>query len=285
MSEQTLGALTDGESQVEAKEQPQSETVDESIAPENDAVVEQNEQIKDGDPEGFVKRISKMTARQKQTEQLLMQEQQRSMLMQQQLQQFLAQQSVSKPAQDPYAPKPPNKAEFAGQPLDYADALASYYANIQQYQQYKFQKEQQENEKQKFDRELTSNYVSKLKDAKIKHPDWDDVFENLEVAASNYNQAQIDDFQIKIKALNNGPEVAYYLGNNLNEFTQIMSLDPRISAVKLAEIGASLKTPAKKIASSPPPPKQLIGSNTGKAANFDNESIDAIAKRIARRLR
>jgi len=269
----------DAEAPAEAIEQPQAE---EQVA-STEEVVEQKPEIQQtGDPDSVVKRINKYAARAKAAEELAMQEQQKSLLMQAQLQQFLASQNAQRAHQqvDPHAPVPPNKAQYEGRPLDYAESLAQYYVAKGQYDGMQQQRQYQESQREKYNRELQNQYSAKLREAKAQYADWDDALESLELAASKYDQSVLDDLQLSIKSLSNGPEVTRYLGLHPEEFDAIASASPRIAAIKLGEIGVKIKPLAKKLPSAPPPPKQIKGE-IGKGAPTE-ETIDQLARRLAR---
>lgn len=281
-----LGA--NGEQLPEAKEQAQAEKPVESTVTESSensaiAVEQPAENMPAADPESVVKRINKYAARAKSAEELYLQEQQKNMLMQQQMQQFVAQQQAQRqnsPQHDPYAPVPPNKSQFSDRPLDYAESLANYYNAKSQYDAMQHQKQYQEMQLQNTQREVEAQYAQKLRLVKETYDDWDDAYESLTLAATQVPQNKINDLAFTIQALSNGPEVTRYLGLHPDEFIAIANGDSRVAAVKLAEIGAKIKPPAKKLSSSPPPPKQIKGE-AGRMSPSE-ETIEQLARRLAR---
>jgi hypothetical protein len=83
-----------------------------------------------------------------------------------------------------------------------------------------------------------------------------------------------------------GPEVFYYLANNLDEAEEIVNAGPRKATMAFARIeaqlvGAKTKTAAVKTTNAPPPPPQLKGSAIAKASvPLDTDDLDAFSKQL-----
>ena len=149
------------------------------------------------------------------------------------------------------------------------------------------QKEQQAKltEEQQYRNNLQDSWNEKLEDVRERYPDFEDkgqemlsVFEGIDPAYGQY----LTDTLMEMDA---GPEVFYYLANNLDEAEKIVNAGPRKATMALTKLevqlaGASVsKTPAVKASKAPPPPPQLKGSTASKASvSLDTDDLDAFSK-------
>ena len=75
-----------------------------------------------------------------------------------------------------------------------------------------------------------------------------------------------------------GPEIAYFLGKNLDVADKLAGLSPMRSAVELGKISAALSTKKKpKLTKTPAPVKAIGSSSVSSGKSFDDMSMDEIA--------
>lgn len=151
------------------------------------------------------------------------------------------------------------------------------------------QKQEQEKQKltaeQQYRAELQDNWNEKLESVQERYPDFRDkgeqmlsVFEGIDPAYGQY----LTDTLMEMDA---GPEVFYYLSNNLDEAEQIVNAGPRKATISLAKLEAQLtgtktsESPKVKITKAPAPPPQVKGSAVAKASiPLDTDDLDAFSK-------
>jgi hypothetical protein len=132
---------------------------------------------------------------------------------------------------------------------------------------------------------LQDSWNEKLEDVRERYPDYEDkgqqmldVFSNID---PNYGQYLVD----TLMELDAGPEVFYYLANNLDEAEEIVNAGPRKATIAFAKLEAQLagtpttKTPAVKVTKAPTPPPQNKGSAVSKGSvPPDTDDLDAFSK-------
>ena len=148
------------------------------------------------------------------------------------------------------------------------------------------QAKQQEFQQQRS--ELQESWNNKLVDAQERYPDFQEkgqqmlgVFEGID---EQYGQYLTD----TIMEMDAGPDVFYYLANNLEEAEKIVSAGPRKATIALAKLEAkfvSANTETKpvraKTTKAPPPPPQLKGSSVARASvPIDTDDLDAFTKAL-----
>lgn len=144
------------------------------------------------------------------------------------------------------APTAPPKREQFSTPEDYAEALADF----------KVQQKMAEREQQKQQRESKSAFEEREDEARSKYPDYKQVAYSDDVRITPEMADAIFSSDV-------GPEIAYWLGKNIDESYRISKLSPLAQAREIGKIEASLNTanpPAKKPSSAPEPIKPLGGS-------------------------
>jgi hypothetical protein len=115
----------------------------------------------------------------------------------------------------------------------------------------------QEAEKQ----QAVENYTAKVTQFAEKMPDFYEKVYAPEFGA-NVSQDMVD----TIQRADNGPEIAYYLSNNIDQAARIARLDPRTIGLEIGKISASLKPPATtKTTGAPPPVQPIVGGEAAKA--------------------
>lgn len=148
----------------------------------------------------------------------------------------------------------PTLERYNGDVEKYAEALSSWTTNkVLAEKEAKETKEAEEAE----NREVFESYNERVKAAAEKYEDFEEVVGNR-----NIKIPQV--VQLAVMEMENGPDVAYWLGKNPEEAAKLVEMRP-LSAVRAIErIAAKLGTPEKKEekkgSNAPPPIKPVAGS-------------------------
>lgn len=138
---------------------------------------------------------------------------------------------------------------------------------------------------QEYRNTLQESWNTKLVDVQERYPDFQEkgqemlsVFEGIDEAYGQY----LTDVLMEMEA---GPEVFYYLANNLDEANEIVNAGPRKATMALTKLEMQLagnsatKVKPVKTTNAPPPPPQLKGSAVSKASvPLDTNDLDAFSK-------
>lgn len=133
---------------------------------------------------------------------------------------------------------------------------------------------------------LQETWNEKLDIVQERYPDYQEkgeamlaVFEGIDPAYGQY----LTDTLMEMDA---GPEVFYYLANNVEEAQTIVNAGPRKATIALAKLEAQLagtkaQAPAVKVTNAPAPPPQVKGSAVSKGAvTPDTDDLDAFSKAL-----
>lgn len=135
---------------------------------------------------------------------------------------------------------------------------------------------------------LQESWNEKLVDAQERYPDFQEkgeqmlsVFEGID---EQYGQYLTD----TLMEMDAGPDVFYYLANNLEEAEKIVNAGPRKATIALAKLEAQFvsaknetKTARIKTTKAPTPPPQLKGSSVARASvPIDTDDLDAFTKAL-----
>lgn len=140
-------------------------------------------------------------------------------------------------------------------------------------------------EEEKYRETLQNSWNERLEVAQDRYPDYQEkgeqmlsVFEGIDPTYGQY----LTDTLMEMDA---GPDVFYYLANNLDEAEQIVNAGPRKATIALAKLEVQLagtptpKTPAVKATKAPPPPPQNKGSAVAAGSiPLDTDDLDAFSK-------
>lgn len=158
-------------------------------------------------------------------------------------------------AQQPVA-QPPKQVPPADQfesPEAYAEALA-------------FQKAEQliaQREMQKQQAELLDAYHDKEEQARERYDDYEQVVLNPRLPIT-------DVMADTIRASDNGPDIAYYLGTNVKEAERIARLPPIVQAKEIGKIEVKLaNNPPAKRSTSAPAPITPVNARNGNNPSYD----------------
>ena len=134
---------------------------------------------------------------------------------------------------------------------------------------------------------VQASWNEKLVPAKERYPDFEEkgqqmlsVFEGIDEA---YGQYLTD----TIMEMDAGPDVFYYLANNIEEAEAIVNAGPRKATIALAKLEAQLagntkpKTVAPKITKAATPPPRVKGSAVAKpSVPLDTDDLDAFSREL-----
>ena len=196
----------------------------------------------------------------------------------------------------PEGPKPDDKNEDGTDKYPLGEFDPKYNAELVKYtvqktlDEERTARETQEQEKAKqtveeqYRSTLTANWNEKLDVVQERYPDYQEkgeamleVFEGIDPAYGQY----LTDTLMEMDA---GPEVFYYLANNVEEAKEIVNAGPRKATIAMAKLEAQLagsktNAPAVKVTNAPTPPPQVKGSAVSKSAiSPDTDDLDAFSR-------
>lgn len=174
-------------------------------------------------------------------------------------QESMMRQYMPQTAPEPQGIMPPDPMQFAGGQYDprYIDAMMQYTREsaIQEARQ-AVAAEYQQREQAQAAAQAQARLVEAEAATRAKHADYDAVIEQI---TSDPRLANNPTIRQALLGLDNGPEIAYTLGRNLDVAYQIASMNPIQAGMKLAEI---IGTPAKQASRAPQPIRPI--NATGK---------------------
>lgn len=198
----------------------------------------------------------------------------------------------------PEGPKPDDKNEDGTDKYPLGEFDPKYNAELvkftvqQTLDEERIARETQEQEKAKqtveeqYRSTLQDNWNEKLDVVQERYPDYQEkgqamleIFEGIDPAYGQY----LTDTLMEMDA---GPEVFYYLANNVEEAKEIVNAGPRKATIAMAKLEAQLagsktNAPAAKVTNAPTPPPQVKGSAVSKSAiSADTDDLDAFSKAL-----
>lgn len=194
-------------------------------------------------------------------------------------------------------PKPTDKNEDGTDKYPLGEFDPKYQADLVKFtvqktlDEERAERERQEKENAKLSAEekyratLQETWNEKLETVQERYPDFQtkgeemlSVFEGIDPA---YGQYLTD----TLMEMNHGPEVFYYLSNNLEEAQEIVNAGPRRATISLAKLEAQLggtstkDSPKVKVTEAPAPPPRVKGSAVAKASvPLDTDDLSAFSK-------
>jgi hypothetical protein len=123
----------------------------------------------------------------------------------------------------------------------------------------------QEDEK----RALEQDFLTRVTNAKI--PDYSKVVTNLATAIPIP-----EDLITAIQLDENGPQLAYYLGNNLDVADKLVKMNPTQGALELGKLSVKLSTTKPKNLTKAPDPIKTVGSGGAPPKSLENMSMEEI---------
>lgn len=132
--------------------------------------------------------------------------------------------------------------------------------------------------------ELNTQWQAKLEAVQETIPDIREAGVVLDEAFDNIDPKYGEYLATTIMTLDHGPEVLYYLANNLDEAKAIANAGPLMATIALGEIQSQFKNKAKpqpKVTSAPEPPSSRARGTGGKfAVADDTDDLDAFEKKF-----
>jgi hypothetical protein len=170
--------------------------------------------------------------------------------------------------------------------------FAAREAARQQSEQESSQKEaakRQEAEKQA----LQETWNEKLAPAQERYPDFEEKGQELVSAFDSIDASYGEYLSTALMALDNGPDVLYYLASNPEEAQAIVESGPMKATVAMGRIdsmfgeqgGKTNKTPPRKVSKAPAPPPRNKGSSVAKGSlnpSDEDVDLDALSRELAK---
>lgn len=240
--------ITEAET-VETKAQETTNEIEAEPAPAEEIEAQE-------EPDGFQKRINKITKEKHDARR-------QAEAMQVELDALKA---AQQPEQAPADGKAPTLESCDYDDEKYQEALINHGIDKRMQardQQQALKRQQQERQA------VTQKFNDKAADYTAKTPDYVEAVSALPLMPAATQAA--------IMELDNGPQVAYYLGKHLDIADQVASLPPMQAAMKLGEIRANLanKKPTNK-PSAAPEPVQTLTSGSSQSKDIGEMSMDEI---------
>lgn len=239
---------------------------------------EKPEPTQDSEPEieqerrgkgGFTKKIDKLTARNYQLSETNAQLQQRL----EAIERRLAGEPARKPTEST-KPVPDNFKTYE----EYVEALADWKS--EQRVAKAFDEKEQTTQKQAEDarvKEVFDSYNKRVEEARGRFEDFDEVVGRDDISIPQ-------SVQLAIVEMDNGPEVAYYLGQHPEEAKKLLAMTPMQSVIAVGKMSATLGTtnsPEKRPVTGAPPPIKPVGAASTKSAR----SLEDMPQREYNRIR
>lgn len=132
--------------------------------------------------------------------------------------------------------------------------------------------------------QLQSEWAGKLAEAEKELPDLREKGQNIEQAFAGIDQAYGEYLSAAIMSLDHGPEVLYYLSDNIDEAQRIVAAGPVAATIALGRLDSKFtktEAPKKKVSEAPEPPAV---STRGAGGRFDvrddTDDLDAFEKKF-----
>jgi hypothetical protein len=147
----------------------------------------------------------------------------------------------------------------------------------------------QERELQAAQSELETAWAEKLTPAQERYPDFQEKGLNLVETFSGLDPAYGEYLQTTLMSMEHGPDVLYYLANNVDEAQKIVNSGPRLATIALGRIEAKFAMAAEekqrarpKVSRAPEPPSMLNkGSGVAKPAiKGDEDDLEAFSRAL-----
>lgn len=148
---------------------------------------------------------------------------------------------------------------------DYLEALVDWKEKVRSIQAEHAKNQEAKQEQDRKVKETFDSYNARVGEFREAHDDFDEVVgrDDIQIPQS---------VQLAVVELDNGPEVAYYLGKNPEVCEQLMELSPLRAVARIGVIAASLDggnapaPAAKKLSSSAPAPIKPVGGAATKSS-------------------
>lgn len=134
--------------------------------------------------------------------------------------------------------------------------------------------------------QIQNQWAEKLAPMTEQHDDFIEKTLGLENTFDGLDSKYSDFLVQTIKSLDHGPEVLYYLANNIPEADKFVKSGPLGAALALGELNAMFKgqtrkpQDATKVSKAPPPPQTNKGSSSRTAVADDTDDLDAFTAKL-----
>ena len=195
------------------------------------------------------------------------------------LEQLATQQRAPEPVQAP-AIQPPDPNDFAGGQYDprYIQAQLEY-TRVSAIEEAKRAVAAEYEQRAQYERQAQAQAKLETAEAatRAKFADYDAVIEGI---TSDPRLAQNPTIRQALLGMDNGPEIAYTLGKNLDVAYEIANMNPIQAGMKLAEL---INRAPRKVSNAPAPIKPIsgTGANSGKRTYAEMSTAEYIAARNA----
>jgi hypothetical protein len=192
----------------------------------------------------------------------------------------------AEPSGDDPEPEEPDVSKYTDQ-AQYNTDYRTYLRNVARWegrQEFKSLQKRDTEERQKRTREeqglkLAESYQTHVSKARSKYPDYDDVVGNDALPISRPMADAI------MEAGEQGPELAYHLGQNPDEALRISQLSPRAQFLELGRLAAKLsQAPATTPVSKASPPIKPLSTGVTASRSSEEESMEAYAAKRMKQL-
>ena len=156
------------------------------------------------------------------------------------------------------------------------------------------QQQKEEAEARQAQESLTNAWNDKLEPARERYPDFTEKGEELLETFADLDQAYGEYLTSTIMGMDYGPDVLYYLSNNIDEAQRIVQLGPRAATIALGRIEARFDAndveekpkPRPRLSKAPTPPPTNRGSASAlPEVPDDTDDLDAFASKLFKKER
>lgn len=170
------------------------------------------------------------------------------------------------------------------------DTVQHMLTEQQQAQQAKAAQIEQQRQAETQRAELQDTWNTKLVDARERYPDFQDKGEQMLSVFEGIDEAYGEYLTTTLMEMDAGPDVFYYLANNIEEAQEIVNAGPRKATIAFGKLEAQLagnpvnKAPKMKTTKTSAPPPRLKGSAVSKGAvTADTDDLDAFSRELFKR--
>ena len=154
------------------------------------------------------------------------------------------------------------------------------------------EKAAKEREAKLAEQQLTQQWAEKIEAVKEELPDFGEKVLDLETAFRGIEPQYGNFLATTIMSCDNGPEIMYYLSQNIGEAQKIVASGPYAATFAIAKLQAKFEKPAsskdssnkKKVSDAPKPPVEMVRGKGGQfATRPDTDDLDAFEREFFNR--
>ena len=242
MSEETTAEMAEEGGQVEDIETSEVEDAEDQDIGEESEESSNSDGEETTDPEskgkGINKRFKKLSTKAKEQEE-------RAIAAEQQAE-YWKRQATGAPMPEPDLPQKPKFEDFGYDDAAFSDALEQWQQKASQIKAQHEQQQQRERDLQAEQSRITASF-------KVKADNYAEEVEDFQAVATNPNLPVSQEAFLGIQVADNGPQVLYHLGKNLELAKSINAMPPVRQLMEIGKLSAELAKP---------PPKPKVEENT-----------------------